>query len=128
MWTGLGRLNFCSLPSLYLVSVNLPYDHVWNTAVIPNLVLLVATWISWIRYRNRFVGLFIIDLARFRNVTSLGLFHRCYFGRHLFEFAELVIFVEGLLALWICYMISVTIRRCYKDVNVNSFFPRTARS
>ena len=34
-------------------SVNLPFDLAWNTAVMPGLVLLVATWICWLSYRIR---------------------------------------------------------------------------
>ena len=32
------------LPKLLFISINLPYDHAWNTAVMAGLVLLVSTW------------------------------------------------------------------------------------
>ena len=69
--------------------------------------------------------------AHCQNVASLNLFYRCYFGRCLSELAQLVPlpFSRGRST---CYSdrlheFSVTIPRCYKDVYVNSFFPRTAR-
>ena len=70
-------------------------------------------------------------LAHHRNVASLSLFCRYYFGRCSSELAQLVPlpFSRGRS---ICYSdrlhhFSVTISRCYKDVYVNSFFPRTAK-
>ena len=68
--------------------------------------------------------------AQRRNVTNLSLFYRYYFGRCSSELAELVPFpysqgrstrYSGRL-----HDFSVT-TRCYMDVYVNSFFPRTAR-
>ena len=63
------------------------------------------------------------------NLASLSLFYRCYFVRCSLELAQLVPlpFSEGRAT---CYSdrlhdFSVTIPRCYKDVN--SFFLRTAR-
>ena len=70
-------------------------------------------------------------LAHHRNVTSLNLFYRYYFGRCSSELAQLVPlpFSRGRST---CYSdrlhgFSVTIPRCYKDVYGNSFFPCTAR-
>ena len=70
-------------------------------------------------------------LAHCRNVASLSLFYRYYFGRYSSELAQLVPlpFSRGRST---CYSdrlhdFSVTIPRCYKDVYVNSFFPRTAK-
>ena len=71
------------------------------------------------------------SLALCRNMASLILFYRYYFGRCSSELAQLV----PLPFSWgrsTCYSdrlhdFSVTIPRCYKDVYVNSFFPRTAR-
>ena len=70
-------------------------------------------------------------LAHRRNVASLSLFYRYYFGRCSSELAQLVPlpysrerstrYSDRL------HDFSVTIPRCYKDVYVNSFFPRTAR-
>ena len=66
-------------------------------------------------------------LAHCRNVASLSLFYRHYFGRCFSELAELVPppFFQGRSTCRL-YDISITIRRCYKDVYV-SFFPRRAR-
>ena len=62
-------------------------------------------------------------LAHRRNAASLSLFYRYYFGRFSSELAE-----GGLLIILIdCMIFFVTIPRCYKDVYVNSFSPRTAR-
>ena len=70
-------------------------------------------------------------LAHCRNVASLSLFYKHYFGRCSSELAQLVRlplsrerfnrYSDRL------HDFSVTIPRCYKDVYVNSFFPRTAR-
>ena len=66
-----------------------------------------------------------------RNVASLSLFCRYYFGRCSSELAQLVPlpFFRGRSTLYSerLHDFSVTIHRCYKDVYVNSFFPRTAR-
>ena len=70
-------------------------------------------------------------LAHCRNVASLSLFYRYYFGRCSSELAQLVPlpFSRGRSTpysdRW--HDFSVTIPRCYKDVYVNSFFPHTAR-
>ena len=70
-------------------------------------------------------------LAHHRNVASLSLFCRYYFGWCSSELAQLVPlpFSRGRSThycdrLHDCF---VTIPRCYKGVYVNSFFPRTAR-
>ena len=70
-------------------------------------------------------------LAHRRNVASLSLFYRYYFGRCSSELAQLIplLFSRGRST---CYSdrlhdFPVTIPGCYKDVYVNSFFPRTAR-
>ena len=70
-------------------------------------------------------------LTHCRNVASLNLFYRYYFGRCSSELTQLVPlhFSRGRST---CYSdrlhdFSVTIPRCYKDFYVNSFFPRTAR-
>ena len=64
-------------------------------------------------------------------MASLCLSYRYYFSRCFSELAQLVPlpFFQGRST---CYCdrlldFSVTIPRCYKDVYVNSFFPRTAR-
>ena len=66
-----------------------------------------------------------------RNVASLSLFYRYYFGRCSSELAQLVPlpYSRGRSSRYSdrLHGFSVTIPRCYKDVFVNSFFPRTAR-
>ena len=70
-------------------------------------------------------------LAHCRNVASLSLFYRYYFGRCSYELAQLV----PLPFSWgrsTCYSdrlfdFSVIIPRCFKDVYFNSFFPHRAR-
>ena len=70
-------------------------------------------------------------LAHRRNVASLSLFYRYYFGRCSSELAQLVRFPysRGRSTRYSdrLHDFSVTIPRCYKDVYVNSFFPRTAK-
>ena len=70
-------------------------------------------------------------LAHRRNVTSLSLYYRYYFGRCSSELAQLVPlpFSRGRSTRYSerLHDFSVTIPRCYKDVYVNSFFPRTAK-
>ena len=70
-------------------------------------------------------------LAHHRNVNSLSLFYRYYFGRCSSELAQLVPlpFSRGRSTRYSdrLHAFSVTIPRCYKDVYVNSFFPRTTR-
>ena len=107
------------------ISVNLPYGHVWNTVVMCGLVLLVSTWNCWISYKNGYAGLLV------QNVTSLSLFYTYYFGRFSSELAELVplSYTRGRSTHYSdrLHDFSVIIPRCYKYVNVNSFFLRTAR-
>ena len=70
-------------------------------------------------------------LAHRRNVASLSLFYRYYRGRCSSELAQLVPlpYSRGRSTRYSdrLHDFSVTIPRCYKDVYVNSFFPRTAR-
>ena len=70
-------------------------------------------------------------LVHRRNVASLSLFYRYYFGRCSSELAQLVPlpFSRGRSTRYSerLHDFSVIIPRCYKDVYVNSFFPRTAR-
>ena len=70
-------------------------------------------------------------LAHRGNVASLSLFYRYYSGMYFSELAQLfpLPFSRGRST---CYSdklhdFSVTISRCYKDIYVNSFSPRTAR-
>ena len=70
-------------------------------------------------------------LAHPQNVASLSVFCRYYFGRYSSELAQMVPlpYSRGRSTRYSdrLHNISVTIPRCYKDVYVNSFFPRTAR-
>ena len=70
-------------------------------------------------------------LANRRNVASLSLFCRYYVGRCSAELAELVPlpYSRGRSSRYSdrLHDFSVTIRRSYKEVYVNSFFPHTAR-
>ena len=70
-------------------------------------------------------------LAHHRNVVSLSLFYRYNFGRCSSELVQLVTlpFSRGRCAGYSdrLHDFSVTIRRCYKDVNVNIFIRHTAR-
>ena len=70
-------------------------------------------------------------LAHRRNLASLSLLYRYYFGRYSSELAQLVPlpYSRGRSTRYSdrLHDFSVTIPRCYKDVYVNSFFPRTAR-
>ena len=70
-------------------------------------------------------------LAHCRNVVSLSLFYRYCFGWCSSELAELVLLLHSR-GRSNCYSdrsqgLSVNIPRCYKNVYVYSFFPRTAR-
>ena len=70
-------------------------------------------------------------LAHRRNVASLSLFCRYYFGRCSSKLAQLVPlpFSRGRSTRYSgrLHDFSVTIPRCCKDVYVNSFFPRTTK-
>ena len=70
-------------------------------------------------------------LAHRRNVARLSLFYRYYFGRCSSELCRPVAlpFSRGRSTRYSdrLHDFSITIPRCYKDVYVNSFFPRTAR-
>ena len=69
-------------------------------------------------------------LAHRRNVATLSLFYSYYFGRCSSELAELVPlpYFRGSSTRYSDRLndFSVTTPRCYRDVYVNSFFPRTA--
>ena len=70
-------------------------------------------------------------VAHCRNVASLSLFYRYYFGRCSFELAQLVPlpYSQRRSTRYSdrSHDFSVNIPRCYKDFYVNSFFPSTAR-
>ena len=70
-------------------------------------------------------------LAHRRNMACLSFFYMCYFSRCSTELAKLFLlpFSRGRSTRYSdrLHDFSVTIPRCYKDVYINSFFPRTAR-
>ena len=85
--------------------------------------------------RSRGVGPSLLaslePLAHCRNVASLSLFYRYYFGRCSSELAEMVplSYSQGRSTRYSDRLhndFSVTIPKCYKDVYVNSFFSRTS--
>ena len=80
------------------------------------LVLLIWKW----------MGLFF---AHRRNVPSVSLFDRYSFGRCSLELAQLVPlpYLTGISTRYSdrLHDFSVTIPRCYDDVCINTFFPRT---
>ena len=47
---------------LLCVSINLPYDHVWNTVVTFGVVPLFATWNCYTSCKNKYAGLFVPSL------------------------------------------------------------------
>ena len=71
------------------------------------------------------------SLVYHRNLASLSLFYRYFFGRCSSELAQLVPLAFSLGRSTRCcdrlHDFFVTIPRSYKDVNVNSFFPGTGR-
>ena len=106
------------------------------TVVMSGLVLLVATWNCWTSYKSGYVvfpslSASVEPLAHGQDVASLSLFCRYCFGRRSSELAELILlpYSRGSSTRYSdrLYDFSVTIPRCYKDVYVKSFFPRTAR-
>ena len=91
------------------------------------LLPLVATWNL---LATPLLAASLEPLAHHPNVASLRLFYRYCFGRCFSELAQLVP-IPFSQARSTCYSdrlhdFSVTIPRCYKDVYVNSFFPRKA--
>ena len=105
--------------------------HVWAGAPRCYLELLdkLQKWIC--RTVGPSLAASLEPLAHRRNVASLSLFYRYYFGRCSSELAQLVPlpYSRGRSTRYSdrLHDFSVTIPRCYKDVYVNSFFPRTAK-
>ena len=105
--------------------------HVWAGAPSCYLDLLDKLQKQIYRIVGPSLAASLEPLAHRQNVASLSLFCWYYFGRCSSELAELVplLFSQGRST---CYSdrlhdFSVIIPRCYKDVYVNSFFPRTAK-
>ena len=107
------------------------YCHVWAGAPSCYLELLDKLQKRICRTVGPSLAASLELLAHRRNVASLSLFYRYYFGRCSSELAELVPlpYSGGRSTRYSDrgHHFSVTIPRCYKDVYVNSFFPRTAR-
>ena len=97
--------------------------HVWAGAPSCSLELLDKLQKQICRTVGPSLAASLEPLAHCRNVASLSLFCRYYFGGCSAELAQLVPlpYSDRL------HDFSATIPRCYKDVYVNSFFPRTAR-
>ena len=105
--------------------------HVWAGAPSCYLELLdkLQKWIC--RTVGPSLAASLEPLAHPRNVASISLFYRYYFGRCSSELAQLVSlpysrgrsthYSDGL------HDFSVTVPICYKDVYVNRFFPCTAK-
>ena len=105
--------------------------HVWASAPSCYLELLDKIQKQVCRTVGPSFAASLGPLAHRRNVASLSLFCRYYFGRCSAALAELVPlpYSRGRSTRYSdrLHDFSVTIPRCYKDVYVNSFFPRTAR-
>ena len=98
-----------------------------------------ATWNCYINCKSAYVGLLFLYflsllnpwLAHRRNVASLTVSYRYYFGRCSSEVVQLVPlrYCRGRSSRYFdkLHYFSVIIPRCYKEVYVNSFFSRTAR-
>ena len=107
------------------------YCHFWAGAPSCNFDLLDNLQKQICRIAGPSLAASLEPLAHRRNVASLSLFYRYYFGRCSSKLAQLVPlpFSRGRSTCYsdILHDFSVTIPRCYKDVYVNSFFPRTAK-
>ena len=105
--------------------------HVWAGAPSCYLELLDKLQKRICRTVGPSLAASVEPLTHRRNVASLSLFYRYYFGRWSSELAELVPlpYSRGRSTRYSdrLHDFSVTIPTCYKDVYVNSFFPRTAR-
>ena len=105
--------------------------HVWTGAPRCYLDLLdkLQKWIC--RIIGPSFAASLEPLAHRRNVASLSLFYRYYFGRCSSKLAPLLPLpfsrVRSTRYSDRLHDFSVTIPRCYKDVYVNSFFPRSAK-
>ena len=76
--------------------MNLPYSLTWNTAVMPELVLIAAIWMldklqKWVcRIVGPSLAASLEPLAHCQNVELVSLFYRYYFDRFSSDLAELV--------------------------------------
>ena len=105
--------------------------HVWAGAPSCYLELLDKLQKQICRTVGPSLATSLEPLAHCRNVASLSLFYRYYFGRCSSELVELVPlpYSRGRSTHYSdrLHNFSATIPRCYTDVYVNSFFPHTAR-
>ena len=107
------------------------FCHVWAGAPSCNMELLDKLQNRTYRTVGPSLAASLEPLAHRRNVASLSLFYRYYFGRCSSELAQLVppLYCRERSIRYSdeLHDFSVIIPRCYKDVYVNSFFPRTAK-
>ena len=105
--------------------------HVWAGAPSCHLELLDKLQKRICRKVGPSLAAFLEPLAHGRNVVSLSVFYRSYFGRCSSELAQPIPLPSsrGRSTRYSdrLHDFSVTIPRCDKDVYVNNFFPRTAR-
>ena len=105
--------------------------HVWTDAPSCYLELLDKLQTRICRTIGPSLAVCLKSLAHCRNVATFSIFYRYYFGRCSSELAELVPlpYSQGSSTRYSdrLHDFSVTIPRYYKDVYVNSFFPRTAK-
>ena len=105
--------------------------HVWAGAPSCYLELLDKLQNRICRIVGPSLAASLEPLAHRRNAASLSLFYRYYFGRCSSELAQLLpLPFSRRRSTRYCdrlHDFSITIPRCYKDVYVNSLFPRTAR-
>ena len=107
-------------PTLFLLYINdLPDDVICNIAIYADDATLYSKHDK------------ASDLAHRQNIASLSIFYRYYFGRCSYKLAQLVPlpYSQGRPTRYSdrLHDFSVAIPRCYKNVYVNSFSPRTAR-
>ena len=105
--------------------------HVWAGAPSYYLELLDKLQKRTCRTICPWLAASLEPLAHRRNVASLRLFYRYYFGRCSSELAQLIPLPFSLGRSTHCsdrlHEFSVTIRRCYNDIYVESLFPLTTR-
>ena len=123
---------------LLFISINLPFDLVWNNVLMSMLVFLAAVWIGWTGYRKRIcrtvgpsLGVSLESLDHHGKVATFSLFCRYYSDRCSSELVDLapLSYSRGRSTCYSTrlYYFPVIIPSCYKDVFVNSFFPHIAK-
>ena len=112
-------------PTLFLLYINDLRDAICNIAIYADDTTLYSNC------DQTSLTASLEPLAHRRKVASLSLFYRYYFGRCSSELGQVVLvpFSRGRSTRYSdrLHDFSVTIPKCYKDVYVNSFFPRTAK-